>query len=135
MNLMIDKSSASYLHDKAVRRRLSYTQIKDAKVEYFLSKWQVNSDGCIMKVRQSESFALWGKFKENNMHLSLSEDNSKVLLVMDADRNSMQKIALEMWEVQKLKKVPIPNHIQDIFDSLNEWKVEMYKKYDLLSKN
>jgi hypothetical protein len=61
-NLVVDKKNASYLNDEDIRSKLSYTQIKDAKVEYFLSRWTVNDQGCIMKVQQSKSFVLKGKF-------------------------------------------------------------------------
>jgi len=91
VNLMVDRSCNNYLSRKDIRKKLSYTYIKDAKVEYFLSRWRVNNKGCIMKVQQSESFVLKGKFtghKNNLLHLELSDDLKLVYIVTYFDKDN-----------------------------------------------
>ena len=57
VNLITDKQK-SYLYKSGLKSKLSCTHTKDAKVEYFLSKWRTNEKGCIVKVMQSEGFFL-----------------------------------------------------------------------------
>ena len=85
MNLMTDRAK-TYLNRDYMRDKLSYTYTKDAKVELFLSKWIVNNKGCIQKIRQSESFALQGKFlghNGKNLHLELSNDQKYVYITTE----------------------------------------------------
>lgn len=75
MNLVMERRA--YLNTPEIRKRLSFTLIKDCKVEYFLSRWKTNENGGLMKVQQSESFKMQGKFvghRDENLHLELSDD-------------------------------------------------------------
>ena len=46
-NMVVNREK-SYLNK--IKKNISLTKVKDAKVEYFLSKWKINELGCLKKI-------------------------------------------------------------------------------------
>ena len=81
------------------------TTNKDAKVEYFLTKWRANKTGAFEKIRQSESFRLDGHFKvhqDRQMRLEVTDDGKHAYIVQDFDSLPFKILC---WEVATLEKL------------------------------
>lgn len=64
-------------YTKKIGDTLMNTIKRDASVEYYLCKWQMNKEGGIEKVNQSKSFRMDGNFKPHGFgHMELCLDDS-----------------------------------------------------------
>ena len=83
-NLVIDKTK-SYIHKNQAEQMMP-TENREAKVEYYLTKWLVNSKGGMKMTMQSPMFKMDGTFKEHcedNMELQLNEDGKFLFIIQN----------------------------------------------------
>jgi hypothetical protein len=70
-------------NEKTKEAMFMKTKSNEAKVQCFLTKWLVDSKGCMYRMMQSDTFVMQGNFKPsrpNQFELEVSEDSKHVFI-------------------------------------------------------